>query len=314
MALFGRKSGAQATATQAISVHDRTAEFLVPVRRRRLAIATPEGVRLQVDLADLGERAAAFLIDVVLIVGTQILLVVLTLFVAGIGLHARLAFALITLIGFLVRSLYFVRFELAWRGVTPGKRWVGLRVIDRLGGPLLPSAIITRNITREVETFLPLLALLGARASGSLGALGLLLWMVVLAGVPLITRNRARVGDLLAGTVVIAVPKRVLAADLIEAHADFTFTDRQLRAYGAFELQVLEEVLRLPDSAATQKLCHDICDRICSRIDWPESVPSASRERFLVAFYAAQRAHLEREQLFGRPRDIKQPNAPAGAA
>ena len=44
-------------------------------------------------------------------------------------------------IAFMIRNLYFVTFELAWRGATPGKRMVGLRVIDRAGGPLQPSAV-----------------------------------------------------------------------------------------------------------------------------------------------------------------------------
>jgi len=33
---------------------------------------------------------------------------------------------------------------------------VGLRVIDRAGGPLQPSAVGGRNLTREIETFVPL--------------------------------------------------------------------------------------------------------------------------------------------------------------
>jgi uncharacterized RDD family membrane protein YckC len=287
------------------SVHERTAQFLMPVRRRLLGITTPEGVRLQVELADPGERISAFLLDVVFITVIQIVLILVTLAVAGVGVHARLAVALMGLIVFLVRSLYFVRFELAWRGVTPGKRIIGLRVIDRAGGPLLPSAVITRNITREVETFMPLTALLTARLVGGWDTMATLLWLIVLAGVPYFTRNRTRVGDLLAGTVVVTVPKRVLAPDLIGAPAMFAFTDQQLRAYGAFEVQVLEEVLRRPDTAETAALVADICTRICQRIDWPGTVPADQSRRFLTAFYAAQRAHLEREQLFGRARETK---------
>jgi len=289
----------------ALSVHDRTAEFLMPVRKRRRDIVTPEGVRLQVELADIGERAAAFLIDFSIILGTNIAIVVLALLVAGVGLRARLAIALVGLVGFLLRSLYFVHFELAWRGVTPGKRAVGLRVIDRRGAPLLPSAIITRNITREVETFLPLMALLAARVTGGWGAFLAVLWLGLLAAVPFYNRDRMRVGDLLAGTIVITAPKHRLSADLIEAAQEFSFTDKQLRAYGAFELQILEEVLRRVENAETQTLMVDVSARICARIGWTEAVPPAACRRFLVAFYAAQRAHLEREQIYGRGRDVK---------
>ena len=47
-----------------------------------------------------------------------------------------------------------------------------------------------------------------------------------------------------AGTVVIALPKVTLLSDLVERTLKFTFTPTQLQAYGTFELQVLEELLR----------------------------------------------------------------------
>ena len=288
-----------------VSVHDRTEEFLTTIRRRRLSIVTPEGVKLNLELAGIGERAAAFFIDLALITVAVIILTVAVRVVAGVGLHARLAVAIAALIAFLVRTLYFVRFELAWQGSTPGKRAIGLRVIDRNGGPLLPSAVITRNIMREVETFLPLGALLTVNAAGAgWEKLGFALWLLLLAAVPFAAPQRQRIGDFLAGTAVIAVPKRVLAPDLAIAGSDFTFTERQLSSYGAFELQVLEEILRRPPGPETTRLNLDIATRICRRIEAP--LPAdVDQQRFLIAFYAAQRAHLERGQLFGRLRERK---------
>jgi uncharacterized RDD family membrane protein YckC len=291
--------------SQTLSVHDRTDEFLTTIRRRRLAIVTPEGVKLNLELAGIGERAGAFLIDFALIVAAVIVLTIGVRVVAGVGLHARLVVAIVALIAFLVRTLYFVRFELAWQGSTPGKRAVGLRIIDHNGGPLLPGAVITRNIMREVETFLPLGVLLTLNAPGiGWEKLGLALWMLILAAVPCFTRQRQRIGDFLAGTAVIAVPKRVLAPDLAVAGSEFSFTERQLRSYGAFELQVLEEILRRRPGPETTRLDLDVATRICKRIEAPVP-PAEACHRFLVDFYAAQRAHLEREQLFGRLRETK---------
>ena len=293
-------------------VHDRTAAFLMPVKRKKLAIVTPEGVQLDVEVANLGERAAAFLLDVALITSANILLVLVIVVGAGLGVHARggygharVVFALAGLVGFLMRTLYFARFELVWQGATPGKRICGLRVIDRLGGPLLPGAVIARNVTREAEVFLPLGAFMGVGASG-LGGSALALWLILLAAVPLFTGTRLRVGDMLAGTVVIAVPKRALLDDLIVGREEMVFSERQLRAYGAFELQVLEEILRRPPGAETDKLQQDVCGRICKRIEWPGPVAPVDTGRFLRQFYAAERAYLEREQLFGRMRETKE--------
>jgi uncharacterized RDD family membrane protein YckC len=286
------------------SVTDRTAEFLGGSIRRRHTITTPEGVRLTVELADAAERAAAFLIDIIIILTTNIVLLITLIFAIGLHHQARLVFALLLFTGFLIRHLYFVRFELAWQGVTPGKRLIGLRVIDRAGGPLLPGAIVTRNLTREVECFLPLLAIFAA-GGGSVVNSFLALWLLGLACLPLLNRDRRRVGDMLAGTLVMAVQKRVLLPDLIEETTNFSFTTRQLHEYGAFELQVLEEVLRRPPTPETRTLVTDICARICKRIAWPDPIPPAQEAAFLAQFYAAQRAHLEREQLFGRPREGK---------
>jgi hypothetical protein len=214
-------------------------------------------------------------------------------------------FALTGLLAFLVRSLYFVRFELVWQGATPGKRLNNLRVIDRHGRPLRPSAIIARNVTREAEIFVPLTAFLSL-GNGALGQMALALWLVLLAAVPLFTRERLRAGDMLAGTVVVALPKRALLPDLYVPITNFTFTDRQLRSYGAFELQILEEILRRPTSRETTTLHTDIADRIRARIDYPTALLRTEATDFLNQFYAAQRAHLEREQLFGRVKESKE--------
>jgi uncharacterized RDD family membrane protein YckC len=286
------------------AIQDRTSEFLGGSIRRRHSITTPEGVQLTIDLADVSERASAFLIDVILIVIANVALVVLVALAFGINHQARLLFALALFAGFLIRHLYFVRFELAWQGVTPGKRLIGLRVIDRTGGPLLPGAIVTRNLTREVECFLPLLAILSA-GSGALGNLFFAAWLLGLAFIPLFNKDRRRVGDMLAGTLVMAVQKRVLLPDLVEKEQVFSFSDAQLREYGAFELQVLEEILRRPPTSETAKLLADISTRIRARIAWSEPIPPGQEPLFLSEFYAAQRAHLEREQLFGRARAEK---------
>jgi hypothetical protein len=83
------------------------------------------------------------------------------------------------------------------------------------------------------------------------------------------------------------------------------FTDRQLTAYGKRELQVLEDLLRRRDDVETRALLGDVCERVCRKIDWPERVGPADMAPFLRDFYTAQRAFLEREQLFGRPRADK---------
>jgi uncharacterized RDD family membrane protein YckC len=286
--------------------HERATEFLEGSRRQQRTIVTPEGVPVTVELADHGERLTAFTIDVVIWFLLTIAVYLPLFFVALRKDAALIALSIVLFIGFVVRNLYFIHFELAWRGATPGKRMVGLRVIDRRGGPLLPSAIVARNLTREVEAFIPLGLLLSwSGTNPNWEHLFVAIWLLFFAALPFVNRDRMRGGDLIGGTMVIALPKRVLSGDLVEREAIYVFTAQQLRAYGAFELQVLEELLRRPKSAETSRLLAEVCEKIQHKIGWTAPLPPGDTELFLREFYTAQRAFLEREQLFGKPRADK---------
>src|SRR6201999_1422445 len=95
---------------------------------------------------------------------------------------------LIAFLSFLLRNLYFIHFELAWQGQTPGKRATGLKVIDRKGGALTPTAIVARNLTREVEFFVPLQLMFSLMAadtgSEAWQILSMLGWVILLTALP----------------------------------------------------------------------------------------------------------------------------------
>jgi uncharacterized RDD family membrane protein YckC len=289
--------------------HDRTSQFFEKTRRERREIVTPEGVPLTVALAEHTERFTAFAIDWMIWMLAMIAILLPIVSLMGIGGFTLIAISIALFIAFLIRNTYFIYFEIAWRGATPGKRIVGIRVIDRAGGPLLPSAVIARNITREVEIFLPLGILLsGARSAGGTfdwEQLAIAAWMLCFFGLPLVNRDRMRGGDLIAGTMVIALPKLTLLSDLVEGPTQFAFTEQQLRAYGAFELQVLEELLRRPAMRGGEHVLQEVCDKICRKIGWTEPIARNQLVPFLRDFYAAERAFLEREQLYGKGRADK---------
>jgi uncharacterized RDD family membrane protein YckC len=286
---------------------ERINRFLEGVDRNTREITTPEGVTLDVDVASAGERLAAFCVDVFFWAAATLLLFLFLFFLIAQGLASDLAVTLILFLAFLMRNLYFIHFELATQGSTPGKRIVGLKVIDRKGSPLTAGAIVARNLTREVETFLPLgliFSLAGARNGWM--QLSYLAWILAVSALPLFNRDRLRAGDLIAGTMVIALPKRLLLNELAYAQDRFVFSRRQLEAYGAFELQVLEEILRRPASKQTTQLQQEVRRKICDKIGWSAPAPEDDALDFLRAFYTAERAHLEREQLFGKYRADKE--------
>lgn len=278
-------------------------------------ILTPEGVPLIFQLAERGERAAAVLIDLVIMfaaIAAFVLAIGFGLSYLGVG---SVIISLIILVSFLIRSFYFIYFELRWQGQTPGKRALGIRVIDRKGGYLRPDAVFARNLLREVELFLPI-TLLSAPDAGSGAWFNLLTlgWVGIFLLLPFFNKDRLRAGDIVAGTWVISAPKALLLSDVaagatrpkgsaVVLNPEFPFTRTQLEIYGIYELQTLEDVLRQkgPQSAETRR---EVTRRIQRKIGWAGD-EQVDAERFLKAFYAALRAHLENRLLFGERRENK---------
>jgi uncharacterized RDD family membrane protein YckC len=282
-------------------------------RAPELAIRTPEHVAVHFNVADIGSRAVAVILDV----GLQLLAVfaliwgMATLFFWG----GDVTVALVLVAFFLVRNFYFTFFELRWQGRTPGKRVLGLRVVARDGGPLSADLVFARNLTRELETFLPLSALLAPRellaGAPAWANLATFLWIVALTLLPVFNRQRARLGDLLAGTVVVLEPKAKLLDDLVEttrrleADTEYTFTTEELDIYGIRELQVLEEVLRRPHYDEEYRILLTQVTRKILRKIGRDPEERVDPNRFLRSFYAAQRARLEGRMLLGHRRERK---------
>ena len=262
-------------------------------------VITPEGVPIRLAVALAGDRLGAFIIDVV-VMGISVLALFIAM--AAVWWGSDLVTALTLLIAFLIWTFYFPALELAWQGQTLGKRILHLRAVDARGGPLTAEAIIARNLSRELELFLPIVAIFVFSSPGwSLAAAG---WVVVFGFLPLFNRDRLRVGDLIAGTVVIRMPEAVLLEDLSRraapAHA---FSEAQLDVYGVYELQVLEGVLRGAGQAGHGEAVQTVAQKIREKIGWEG--PAGDDEAFLRAFYAALRGRLERRLLFGKRRGSK---------
>lgn len=275
-------------------------------------VTTPEGFELRFGRAAASERLVALAIDLGL--------VLLAAFVAGLVLYFTLGVGAALLLLFLLRQGYFVWFETRWNGRTPGKRLFHLRVVRADGGPLTVETLLARNLTREVELFLPLTLLanpdvLFADHTGWV-RLAASLWILLLLFFPLTNPHRLRIGDLLAGTRVVVSPSVALVRDLADARAAadvrepeplFRFSPEMLAIYGERELTVLEEVLRKAKRSADPVVV-EVARSICRRIGWTdEAAIGTDHARFLRAFYAAQRQHLEQQLLLGRRRLRKGP-------
>jgi uncharacterized RDD family membrane protein YckC len=267
---------------------------------------TPEGVDLRLRIATYGERAGAFVIDFLIVMAALVGFTVVA-FVAGGLTRSRVggevAFVAWTIGAFAVRNFYFLWFELRPGAATPGKRRMGLRVAARDGGRLTADAVFARNAMRELEVFLPVSFLFASGQGVDAVLIGLgAIWSGVFVLFPLFNRDRLRLGDLAAGTMVVKAPRRVLRPDLSDTAParPIAFTPAQLDAYGIKELQVLEGVLRVHE----RRTVAEVARRIRSKIGWAGG-PDVSDSAFLAAYYAALRGRLERQMLFGRRRKDK---------
>ncbi len=271
-----------------------------PVKTAR-TLVTPEGVALNLQLALIGQRVSAFLLDLLFMIGTLLILTVAILlgaFSVGIQNAGNIALALWLLGFFFIRNGYFILAEMGPRAATFGKRIVGLRVVARNGGQLTADAVIARNLMRELEFFLPMGFLVqeaGDNGVDSAAWLLGLIWTGIFLFFPFFNRDRLRIGDLLAGTWVIHAPKRKLGLELLTEpeQPPARFTEAQLAAYGIYELQTLEGVLRNRNPQGIATVAAAIRGKTGISADQDD-------EAFLRDYYAALRLRLERNLLLGR--------------
>ena len=274
----------------------------------RRTFVTPDGVDLKLDIATIGERAGAFMLDLAVIILTLVVLTVgLLLVLVGTGKALAQILAMIWLLGFFtLRNGYFAIFELGPRAATPGKRLMRLRVVARDGSRLRGHQVVARNAMRELELFLPLSFLAYQSSAGmatfATGLFGLL-WTGIFLLFPFFNRDRLRVGDLIAGTWVVRLPRRSLnhsvASRAEPEQARYGFTDAQLNVYGEFELQKLEEVLRRNDEYSMMVVARTIRERLGM------AGGEGDEHAFLEAYYTALCQRLERNMLFGKRKKDK---------
>lgn len=154
----------------------------------RFTIETPENIAFDYEVAGIGSRFVAAFIDT-LALGLFMFLTLLggTAFYNLLSLLsedlATAGLGILLLAQFVIFWGYYIVFELVWQGQSPGKRLVGLRVIEVNGYPVTLFASVVRNLVRLID-FLP----------GFYG-LGVI--------VMFLNSRARRLGDLAAGTVVV---------------------------------------------------------------------------------------------------------------
>jgi uncharacterized RDD family membrane protein YckC len=147
------------------------------------SVELAEGIEIRLRMAGPMLRAGAYLID--FLIRTAVLIVGgILVSLAGIAIGGRVAGGLMLLAWFLMDWLYPVIFESGKRGATPGKRLLGLRVVQATGSPITPGQAVVRNFLRFIDGMPFFTYTFGITSC-------------------LASKRFQRLGDLAAGTVVI---------------------------------------------------------------------------------------------------------------
>lgn len=181
-------------------------------------------------------------------------------------------FAGAIIIFFLIRDGYFAFFEAIWNGQTPGKRFAQIRVIKDDGRPISAYDSITRNLLRIVDE-LPTMYFVG------------------IVSVLFSSQNK-RLGDYVAGTIVVHEKRIQDARPFLETKADAVWTTLDISRITPDELRVIETFLHRRDSfepALRTSMAAKISKRIgesmgTNVLGWPQT------ENFLEAVYEQYRS------------------------
>ncbi|MDE3062716.1 MAG: RDD family protein [Acidobacteriota bacterium] len=253
----------------------------------QLSIDTPELVPIALPVAGIGSRFVALLIDMLIWLAAVALLTLLSWWLrpavaAFSKISAQWQAAVYVFVLFVLNWGYFTLFEAFWGGRTPGKRLFGIRVIQRSGRSIGLLESMARNLLRFVDQ-IPFCYAVGAIAI-------------------FVTRQHQRLGDLVAGTLVVreqaqetplwaagALPEVAAAAGpdglARDSGACPAFPPTAVARLTADDLMVIESFfarrLDLPE-ATRHDLARRLADGVLSRMglaSGPELAPEAILER-----------------------------------
>ena len=156
-----------------------------------LLVPTSEGVELRHEIAGAGSRFAAGLLDGLILVGGYLAILLAVLIPAAFDATRVSSFVFGLLAGgaLLAVVAYHALFHALRGGQTPGKRALGIRVLSADGLPPTTMQVVLRALLWPVDVLLTVPAPIG---------------LLLVAA----TAKHQRLGDLVAGTLVVRAPER----------------------------------------------------------------------------------------------------------
>ncbi|MEC7566227.1 MAG: RDD family protein [Planctomycetota bacterium] len=173
-----------------------------------ISIVTPENITFHYHVAGPFQRAMAYLIDIG--IRTLILIIMIIIAVMVVLQIGEIGVGVFLVTQFLLSWFYGAIFETYMNGQTPGKRLLGLRAVTVDGKPINAMQAVMRNLMRTADTY-PLVAPAAFGITWGDSAImhtSLLPTFIIGLAVMSLNKRYQRIGDLIAGTMVILDHKK----------------------------------------------------------------------------------------------------------
>lgn len=190
-----------------------------------VSITTTQNIELNYDLASLGDRIVAFIIDYAIIAGYVITLLMITGFSNN---YFGRGSAWVYILLMLPVTMYSLLSEIFLDGQSVGKRVMGIKVISTDGNPASLAQYLIRWLFRIVDFWL----------------FGLVAGVIAIA----VSEKHQRIGDIVAGTTLIKTkPRTALQQTLyVPVTADsYKVTYPEVTHLHDADMQLIKEVLLL---------------------------------------------------------------------
>ncbi|MGY5850818.1 RDD family protein [Salegentibacter sp. F14] len=148
-------------------------------------IETAQNISIQQNVAGVGDRILAFIVDSFIL---GIYLILSSFMISGTGLDSAGEFVYYLILG-VPLLLYYLLWESLWNGQTPGKKILQLRVVKIDGSRPELSNFVIRWLLRLIDISI---------SSGAIAVVSILL-----------NGKGQRLGDIAAGTTVISEKKQI---------------------------------------------------------------------------------------------------------
>lgn len=269
---------------------------------QNLFVDTPENITFGYEIAGIGSRFLAALVDTTLILLLQILVNAVLILIISKSVDvgevvasgkifnpsASWLLGLMGLISFFFLWGYYIFFEMLWNGQSPGKALAKLRVIRANGTPITLTESIIRNLVRVID-FLPMYYGVGVITM-------------------FVNSQSRRLGDLAAGTLVVRENTErislkslaVLEIRLAQPTASIgvpgiTGQEYPIERLTQQDIQMIESFLKRRQELNNRlDLARQIACSILARMDIPESeLQDRGAEETLSAVLQAYRSRQD---------------------